>query len=400
MYFIKHAILFVFLLNLFSHSISNAINSDPIVLVHGFSGWGRNDLKGFRYWGGFNDLQEDLKYQGNKIFTASVGAFSSNYDRAVELYAQIKGTCVDYGIAHSQKYGHARFGKCYADALFPEWDENHKIHFVGHSQGGQTIRTLLQLLKEGSLDELKINNIDQSELFSGNKNWVTSITTISTPNNGTTLTNITDVVIPRIQTLISYFAAIIGINKNSTFDFKLDQWGMRRAQNESLEDYFYKVMQSNIWNTKDISKWDLSPEGAKEFNNQDKIYNDVYYFSISTMSTLNTNPINNCRFSPFNFLSIPAKFIGCFAQDKIGKINIDSQWFANDGIVNTNSMAAPFNMPKDIYNGTAKLGTWNDLGTKHGWNHIDIIAALPNLLKPYNTVKQIYSDHVNFLHSL
>ena len=44
---------------------------------------------------------------------ASVGAFSSNYDRAVELYHYIKGGKVDYGAAHAAKTGHDRYGKVY-----------------------------------------------------------------------------------------------------------------------------------------------------------------------------------------------------------------------------------------------------------------------------------------------
>ena len=42
---------------------------------------------------------------------ASVSAFGSNYDRAVELYYYIKGGRVDYGAAHAAKYGHERYGK-------------------------------------------------------------------------------------------------------------------------------------------------------------------------------------------------------------------------------------------------------------------------------------------------
>lgn len=381
-------------------SLSNAANNDPIVLVHGFTGWGRNDLKGFLYWGGFNDLQEDLKFQGNKVFTASVGGLSSNYDRAIELYTQIKGGCTDYGLAHSLKYGHARFGRCYPTPLYPQWDEKHKVHFIGHSQGGQTIRNLLKLLKEGSPEELSLNNNDVNDLFRGNKNWATSITTISTPNNGTTLTEIADVFLPTTQTLLTYVSAIIGMQKNPIIDLKLEHWGIARGKNDSLSDYFYKVFHSNIWSTKDISKWDLSPEGANEYNKQDKNYHDVYYFSISTLSTFFTNPFNNCKFSFFSFLDFPSGAIGCYTRDEPGKVNIDSNWLANDGIVNTYSMKAPFNMKKVEFNGTAKVGIWNDLGTKESWNHIDIIGAIPNLIKPYWNVKQIYIDHLNLLHSL
>lgn len=400
MHFIKRILLFVSFFVTIMPSLSYSSNKAPIILVHGFTGWGRGEMNGFLYWGGFNDLQEDLKSQGNQIFTASVGGLSSNYDRAIELYAQIKGTCADYGAVHAKKYGHARFGRCYPTPLYSQWDENHKVHFIGHSQGGQTIRVLLQLLKEGSPEEVSVNASDVSDLFRGNKNWVTSITTIATPNNGTTLTNIADAFIPTIQSILTYFSAIIGIQKTPILDLKLEQWGIGREKNESLKDYFSKVFQSNIWNTKDISKWDLSPEGAHEYNSHEKSYDDVYYFSFSTKSTHLTNPFNNCKFSFSNILDFPSGAIGCFTQNQPGKVLIDSNWLANDGIVNTYSMKAPFYAKKIEFNGNAQTGIWNDMGIKEGWNHIDIIGAFPILLKPYWSVKQIYLDHLDLLHSL
>ena len=67
-------------------------------------------------------------------------------DRACELYAQISGGTVDYGAVHAEKHGHNRFGRTYS-GFAPNWSETNKVHLVGHSMGGQTIRTLVQLLK-------------------------------------------------------------------------------------------------------------------------------------------------------------------------------------------------------------------------------------------------------------
>ena len=79
------------------------IAKDPVILVHGFGGWGRDDIQGFYYWGGSRDFEEGLRKAGYLVFTASVGPFSSNWDRACELYAFIYGGTVDYGEFHSQK---------------------------------------------------------------------------------------------------------------------------------------------------------------------------------------------------------------------------------------------------------------------------------------------------------
>lgn len=77
-------------------------NNYPIILVHGFMGFGRDELLGYKYWGGVVDLQEKLNASGHETYTATVGPVSSNWDRACELYAYIVGGTVDYGEAHAK----------------------------------------------------------------------------------------------------------------------------------------------------------------------------------------------------------------------------------------------------------------------------------------------------------
>ena len=83
----------------------------------------------------------------------SISAFGSNYDRAVELYYYIKGGRVDYGAAHAAKYGHDRYGKTY-EGVYKDWQPGQKVHLVGHSMGGQTIRQLEELLRNGNQEEI------------------------------------------------------------------------------------------------------------------------------------------------------------------------------------------------------------------------------------------------------
>lgn len=129
-------------------------NRYPLALVHGFMGWGRDELLGFKYWGGFGDVQETLNRNGYRAYTGVVGPFASNWDRACELYAQLKGGTVDYGQAHAAAHGHARYGRTFP-GLYPDWgtlDERgqlRKVHLIGHSQGGQTVRVLTTLLEQG-----------------------------------------------------------------------------------------------------------------------------------------------------------------------------------------------------------------------------------------------------------
>ena len=80
-------------------------NSCPIVLIHGFLGWGRDEMAGYYYWGGRMDLESELKNAGFEVYTVSVGPISSSWDRAIEAFYQIKGGQVDYGSNKTKEYG-------------------------------------------------------------------------------------------------------------------------------------------------------------------------------------------------------------------------------------------------------------------------------------------------------
>ncbi|UUZ53456.1 hypothetical protein LP419_32345 [Massilia sp. H-1] len=180
-----------------------AANNYPVVLVHGFLGFGPEQYKrtGFKYWGGFDDIAEHMRHhQGeHQILAASVGSISSSWDRSAELYYQIKGGCVDYGSVHTTRADHVAErrppGKCWATdpshnpnnypiALYPAWDAQHPVHLIGHSQGGQTIRALIQLLEHGSPH----GDEGGGELYQGGKSgWVASATTLAAPHDGTSL---------------------------------------------------------------------------------------------------------------------------------------------------------------------------------------------------------------------
>ena len=58
--------------------LARADNDYPLVLVHGFIGGGRDELLGFKYWGGCGDVQETLNQHGYRVDTGAVGPFSSN----------------------------------------------------------------------------------------------------------------------------------------------------------------------------------------------------------------------------------------------------------------------------------------------------------------------------------
>ncbi|MCY6959314.1 esterase/lipase family protein [Clostridium brassicae] len=375
-------------------------NDYPIVLVHGFMGFGRDELLGYKYWGGLVDVQETLNKLGYKTYTATVGPVSSNWDRACELYAYIVGGTVDYGEAHAKKFGHNRYGRTYP-GLYKKVSDKNKIHLIGHSMGGQTIRTLTQLLSEGSEDEKNCKQKNLSPLFEGGKHWIHSVTTISTPNNGTTLSDS----IPAGEFLSSAFGLVGKITGqsgllSSFYDFKLDQWGLKKEKGESQFQYNKRVLQSNIWNrTKDISSYDLSTQGAKELNQWVKAQPDVYYFSWITQATRESLISDHSlpQIGPMNPLFYgTARKMGKYTRNDKNLPIIDKKWFPNDGVVNSYSQNGPKLGSNDIieqYNGQAKIGQWNVMPIIINTDHMDVIGTFGN-------VKDWYIDYGKFLSNL
>ena len=185
-------------------SLAQAANSYPVILVNGYASFDRAEAMGFKYWGGKNDLQAQLRnaYSGAQpIYTVAPGGFSSNWDRAVELYYQIKGGCVDYGATHATAFGHTRTGRCYT-GVYPTWSVTNPVHLVGHGMGGQTARMLAQLLATNGSPK----NPSLFGTAGVTSAWVKSVSTVAAPNDGSTLPDVIKDHVPYIQSYIARLA--------------------------------------------------------------------------------------------------------------------------------------------------------------------------------------------------
>ena len=109
---------------------------------------------------------------------------------------------------------------------------------------------------------------EQSDLLGGvQRNLIKSITAISAPHNGTTLTEVVTKTIPFIQ----YFVGVAGVVGTQFYNFDLDQWGFNRKEDETRASYINRMRTHDAWQTKNMSSWDLSLDGAQELNGPDPI---------------------------------------------------------------------------------------------------------------------------------
>ena len=306
-------------------------------------GWGPDEMGSYNYWGGKNNYVNMLKEEGFDIIEVSVGPISSNWERAIEVYYQLKGGQLDYGKSHSEKYGIIQKpkNKFYKDPLYPEWNKNNPVHIIGHSMGAQTARMLQYLLGHLIYENQEHTILEKSDLLGKiNIGMVRSITSISAPNDGTTLSEIVTKMIPFVQ----YFIVAAGLVGGSQFyDFDLEQWGFYRFENERWPSYLNRLRKHNAFKTKNISSWDLSLSGAKQLNSFLIADPEVFYFSVVT-STTNIKPGSNYHM-PSKGTSIitrsRAKLIGSRPGYWDDGSSTDSLWFENDGVVNSISMYGP-----------------------------------------------------------
>ncbi len=322
------------------------------VFVHGLSGWGSYDAvyKIMPYWGMFGgELLTKLNKEGYNCYAASVDPTASAWDRACELYAQLTGTKVDYGEAHSEKYGHERYGKDFTDnALIAEWSSEKKINLLGHSFGGATIRTLAHLMSQGDESEMAATDENGiSPLFTGEKSdWIYSLTALAAPHNGTTA-----------------YEGGGGLPQPDTAAF------------------------------------DMHIDNALVLNEKLVTDKNTYYFSIPCSATIkNENGTYTAdeKFMEFIFVS-GANELGQYMGTTKGGYVIDEKWLENDGLVNTVSATAPFSAPSKLYEqGNVNKGEWNIMPTYYG----DHMSLQGGLMKTNTDVYELYLKHLDMINAL
>lgn len=363
----------------------------PFIFVHGMMGWGEEEgMYKLPYWGMVcGNLVKQLREEGIEAYAPQVSPIGSAWDRACELYAQLTGTRVDYGKAHSKAKHHERYGRTYDKALVPGWGEPmegggiKKIHLLGHSFGGATIRTLSSLLEHGSPEEQKATKDGSlSPLFEGGHgDMIMTLTAISAPHDGTTFVHC----FPKMMVFVKAFTAsaltlVSNLGGGKVYDVHMEQFGLN-------EDPFHRTGKKHllftpkqlkgfyhIFKYKDNVYDDLRVDQAGEINKILSPNKSAYYFSIAGNGTKpdKNNPEFQVRAPIMLFAFIPfAKGMGKAPLGMYGENEVNQNWRPNDGLVPLESARFPQKEPHVFYEFGAKpeKGIWNvlpDYSADHG----------------------------------
>ena len=363
-----------------------ASKQHPYVFVHGMMGWGEDKkfYKGLPYWGMVTgNYPRRMREKGYEVYTPTVSPLGSAWDRACELYANLTGTTVDYGVAHSKEKGHNRFGETFPEAMLPDWTPERSIHLLGHSFGGPTMRMFVELLRNGSPEERAATPAGQlSPLFEGGHgDLVKSITTISGPFDGITFPHALPKTVDYGLTYgIPMVASIIGnVGSGRVYDFQMSQWGITAVKNgvRFKRDMLNMKAIRNFVKAKDNVFADIHIPQAAEINKKLSVPAEQYLFSVTGNGTKTGKSGNQVKAPIMIFAFAPFAYsLGKFPDQTIAGVKITEGWRMNDGIVPVESGRHPTTEPwceweKDK---PAQKGIWHALPTVPG-DHGTVIGG-------------------------
>ena len=270
--------------------------------------------------------------------------------------------------------------------------------------GGQTARMLQYLLETELFENDSSTTNEKSDLLGlSRKDWISSITSLATPHDGSTLADILTKTFPFIQ----YFIGLAGVVGTDFYDFDLSQWNLNRSSEESWANYVHKMRNHNAWKTTNISSWDLSLDGAAELNGYLNASPDIYYFSFVFSATTKDESTGYHIPNDDVFLLIRsrAKLLGSKIIFKEDGNETDSTWWENDGIVNVRSMKGPTSgengadpIVQFVANEPLMQGQWYTFGPIN----LDHYQSVGHMLSKEKREKldSLYINHAELLLSL
>ena len=348
------------------------------IFVHGLFGWGSYDAAYQRvpYWGmRGGDLIGYLRQQGFDCYAASVAPTGSAWDRACELYAQLSGTRVDYGKAHSKANHHERFGRDFSSMpLIPSWDEDTRLVLLGHSFGGATIRLFSELMAHGDKAEQDAG-ADSSLFLGGLERRIHTLVALAAPMNGTTAYD---------------------LFSDPAFDpdrVKVPRWSKGLARLMSMGTKPKKDGRDE----RDYADYDMHIDHAMEMNSRIATLPETYYFSVpcsKTKKCADGTWVPEKDMEPLFVMR--GTQIGAYMGKTANGAVLDETWRENDGLVNTISAKAPSGAPsKPLDRGSISPGIWNVFPIVNG----DHMWPQGGLLRRHD-VREFYLDMLTLIDKL
>lgn len=393
-------------------------NNYPCVFIHGLMGYGEQDFMDvvFPNFGLFNHtFFKHLKERGIETYNPSLGPMNSAWDRACILWAYLFGGRVDYGKVHSEKFGHARYGKEYPGVLkdLGQTEAHKKMNLIGHSFGGPTVKTVAWLFAFGSEEERADTPAEElSPLFAGGHgNLLHTVTTLSGVNNGTALASFFG---NKGMSVANYaymaLATFVGDTYFTKFiDYATSQWGnMPFAENVHVAHirnplkYLYASRAFDRNKTFDSINHEMQIEVIQEVINPSLQYpKNVYFFAHRADGTKpgrNGNPVPSK-----SDMILPCWLVGQLTGramlkrlEKYGVLT-DPNWRRNDGLVNLVGQSAPLNATYEEadYDTDFKPGIWYNMPPERG-DH----ALWVGWLVPAKRLNAIYDRMIDLYRTL
>lgn len=388
----------------------------PFVFVHGMGGWGAYETNApMPYWGGMNfeglkmsfgstNIVDILNENGVEVYEASVGPFSSAWDRACELYAQLTGTVVDYGEAHSKAHNHDRYGYSYeGKALMGEnWDMETPLNIMGHSFGGPTVRLFASLMYYGYAEEVAATGDETSPLFTGGHDVIHSCTTFSSPNDGTPIADF--LVDLKLISLIAFAGNLLGVlfgDEISMWHLRFGHFGLTAKEGEERASLSISNM-VNFYNANDNCGYDMTIDGAKVLNEKIKIVPTTYYYSYTAIAT-EENAVGMQKLSTPSLFSFSSLVLSLSEGKTIDGVEMTKEWAISDGIVPYASAKCPAqdiatakSYSEAVANGEEiETGRWYMMDPLMGFQH----ASYMGTVGWPTSVEDFYVNFINTVNS-
>ncbi len=401
------AVMLISCCSMFSSAESGAEKSNnyPFILVHGLGGWGQYDAatESYPYWGagagmseGDGDFVKLLGENGYEAYAVSVGPVNSAWDRACEMYAQLTGTVVDYGEAHSKAHNHARFGRSFeGEPLMGRvWSPDEPLNLIGHSFGGPASRLFTSLMAFGDEEEIKATGSDTSPLFTGgHSEAVHSVITLSGCHNGSQIANlIVDPVVPIffIAVMVNLMCAFSDEPVGFNSDLGLAHFGLSPVGGMGRVKFDLRKI-INFVKAEDNAGTDLTVGGSQKLNEKIRMNPDTYYYSVSgTVTEENKWGVQVKTHDTTPIFDTTAWLLTKSQGLTVDGIKMDKEWANNDGMVPLKSALYPldekdnaFSYEEALDKNSVNPGSWYYLKTIYGMDHGDYCGTTDDYPEGY-----------------